>query len=77
MHGNVNEICSDRYSGKLPGGTDPKVSIKSDTYVMKGGSWSSTAEYCQSGFRNKAKGKSRSGESAHFGLRVALAPQKK
>jgi formylglycine-generating enzyme required for sulfatase activity len=68
MHGNVNEICSDRYSNKLPGDTDPKVQLKSENYVMRGGSWSSTAEYCQSGFRNKARGKSSSGEPAHVGL---------
>ncbi len=50
MHGNVIEICADRYLPELPGGTDPWVTEvekgQPNIYVMRGGGWSSTAQYC-------------------------------
>ena len=80
MHGNVNEICADRYQPELPGGTDPQVTKlekgQQDTFVMRGGSWSSTAQYCQTGFRNSVGIKNSSGEFANIGLRVVLAKKR-
>ncbi|MEM7393337.1 MAG: SUMF1/EgtB/PvdO family nonheme iron enzyme [Verrucomicrobiota bacterium] len=74
MHGNVNEICADRYVAELPGGKDPLVRVeKSETFVIRGGAWCSTAEYCEAGFRNTAVGKQASGKLAHIGLRVVLS----
>jgi sulfatase modifying factor 1 len=80
MHGNVNEICADRYVPELPGGTDPQVTKlekgQPDIYVMRGGGWSSTAQYCQAGFRNSVGIKSSSAEFANVGLRVVLAKKR-
>ncbi len=74
MHGNVNEICADRYLNSLPGGLDPWVQrIKEGNVVIRGGAWSSTSEYCQAGFRNSAGHKDKSGEFANVGLRVILS----
>ena len=81
MHGNVNEICADRYLPQLPGGTDPWVTKlekgQPDIYVMRGGGWSSTAQYCQAGFRNSVGIKSSSAEFANVGLRLVLAKSQK
>lgn len=80
MHGNVNEICADRYDVTLPGGRDPWVDKLEkgmpERFVMKGGSWSSTAEYCQSGFRNSVGFKDNPRDFAHIGLRVVLSKRK-
>ena len=76
MHGNVNEICADRYLPGLPGGTDPWVTEvekgQPNIYVMRGGGWSSTAQYCRAGFRNSVGIKSNSAEFANVGFRVVL-----
>ena len=76
MHGNVNEICADRYLPGLPGGTDPWVTEvekgQPNVYVMRGGAWSSTAQYCRAGFRNSVGIKSNSAEFANVGFRVVL-----
>jgi formylglycine-generating enzyme required for sulfatase activity len=81
MHGNVNEICADHYTNELPGGTDPWTRGERGKFVIRGGAWCSTAEYCQAGFRNSVGEKDNSGEFAHVGLRVVLtnkhAPEKK
>lgn len=80
MHGNVNEICADRYQPELPGGTEPQVTTlekgQPDIYVMRGGGWSSTAQYCQAGFRNFVGIKSESADFANVGFRVVLAKKK-
>ena len=52
MHGNVHEWCVDVFHPKLPGGTDPIVTIRNDEYnggVFRGGSWNAITE---SGERN-------------------------
>ena len=76
MHGNVIEICADRYQPELPGGTDPWVTEvekgQPNIYVMRGGGWSSTAQYCRAGFRNSVGIKSNSAEFANVGFRVVL-----
>ena len=76
MHGNVIEICADRYLPELPGGTDPWVTEvekgQPNIYVMRGGGWSSTAQYCRAGFRNSVGIKSNSAEFANVGFRVVL-----
>jgi len=52
MHGNVREWCRDSYRVKLPGGRDPEVVTKEDSYrVIRGGSWSNAARGCQSADR--------------------------
>ena len=55
MHGNVWEWCRDIYTEKLPGGRDPEVKpdekTKGSYRVIRGGSWSSDAACCRSGFR--------------------------
>ena len=51
MHGNVWEWCRDRYTEKLPGGDNPEVRSKGSLRVLRGGGWSSSAGYCQSGDR--------------------------
>ena len=71
MHGNVIEICADRYAWELPGGTSPWVQGEGNR-VIRGGAWCSTAEYCQAGFRNSIEPRTSSGEFAHIGLRVVL-----
>ena len=71
MHGNVIEICADRYAHQLPGGTDPCV-LGEGNRVTRGGAWCSSAEYCQAGFRNSVDSRHSSGEFAHIGLRVVL-----
>mgnify|MGYP001216686195 CR=1 FL=1 len=80
MHGNVNEICADRYLPQLHGGIDPQVTklekYQPDIYVMRGGGWSSTAQYCQAGFRNSVGIKSSSAKFANVGFRVVLAKKK-
>ncbi len=75
MHGNVNEICADRYTSELPGGTNPQSQGEGNKFVMRGGAWCSTAEYCQAGFRNSIGIKDSSNELAHIGLRVVLTNQ--
>jgi formylglycine-generating enzyme required for sulfatase activity len=50
MHGNVNELCRDRYTEKLPGGVDPEAKEGTDR-VYRGGSWGDDASRCRSASR--------------------------
>jgi formylglycine-generating enzyme required for sulfatase activity len=52
MHGNVGEWCLDRWSAKLPGGTDPLVNSGTE-FVTRGGSWSDDGKDCRAASRNK------------------------
>ena len=68
MHGNVLEWCEDVYGDSLPRGTDPLVSDESPVRVSRGGSWSSRAGNCRSGFR--ADCRNRSPRTPDQGFRV-------
>jgi serine/threonine protein kinase/formylglycine-generating enzyme required for sulfatase activity len=70
MHGNVWELPLDLYSGQVPGGTDPEVSVgRSNAYVVRrGGSWSQTAAQCRSARRS---GQSSTEAYGSLGFRVA------
>ncbi|MCL2709770.1 MAG: formylglycine-generating enzyme family protein [Planctomycetaceae bacterium] len=72
MHGNVWELCLDRY-GAYPTGsvTDPVGPSSGDFRVFRGGSWDYFAEDCRSASRNN------DGPSLMYsvlGLRLALVP---
>ena len=53
MHGNVREWCWDWYA-EHPGGavTDPAGPVAGSGRVLRGGFWSSGAQYCRSAYRN-------------------------
>jgi formylglycine-generating enzyme required for sulfatase activity len=53
MHGNVRELCRDRYKKELPGGRDPEVNKGDSARVMRGGWWLFPAERCRSAFRGQ------------------------
>ena len=72
MSGNVWEWCSDGYSEKLVGGTDPRGALSASDRVVRGGSWSNSVG---SGFLRSA---GRDGLSPGFrfyflGFRVACS----
>ena len=70
MHGNVSEFVQDQYLTRLPGGNDPLGDVeKRSTIVIRGGAWCSTAEYCESTFRNGFTGNNKYN---HIGFRIAL-----
>jgi formylglycine-generating enzyme required for sulfatase activity len=52
-HGNVREWCADRYQKDLGSNaaTDPQGPQSGSDRVLRGGSWSSTAQYCRSALR--------------------------
>jgi formylglycine-generating enzyme required for sulfatase activity len=52
MHGNAGEWCEAVYSQKLPGGTDPLVSVEGRYRMYRGGGWSNSAAYCRSARRS-------------------------
>ncbi len=68
MHGNVLEWCTDFYADKLPGETDPVVTVGGNQRVLRGGSWSFIAFACRSANRDSASPDSRSNGT---GFRVA------
>ena len=51
MHGNVWEWVQDKYTRKLPGGTDPLHSSSGSSRVIRGGSWYYDAQYLRSANR--------------------------
>ena len=76
MHGNVSEFTLDAYLPTLPGGMDPIGRLKdggNGGAVYRGGSWCSTATYCQAGFRHHTNGKE---SFRYLGFRVVLARSK-
>ena len=51
VHGNVWEWVQDRYRNVLPGGIDPLYISSASDRVVRGGSWSSSAQYLRSANR--------------------------
>lgn len=76
MHGNVAEWCADRYLPQLPGGENPRIDEKNKEAapagIIRGGSWSSTASYCEAGFRNLEYAGGNSKSRDFIGFRVVL-----
>ena len=70
MHGNVAELVADHLMSERPGGKDPLVRVEKDgRNQVRGGAWCSTAEYCESTFRNGFTGNNKYN---HIGFRIAL-----
>jgi len=77
MHGNVSEFVQDQYLAQLVGGNDPLGDLeKRSNIVIRGGTWCSLADYCQSGFRLSCKFSNNEGHSDFRGMRVVLARKK-
>jgi len=72
MHGNVNELCQDRF-GEYPSGsvTNPTGPSEGSDRVSRGGSWGYDAWRCQSGLRRRNFLLSR---GLSYGFRVAQVP---
>jgi formylglycine-generating enzyme required for sulfatase activity len=74
MHGNVWEWCLDAWdrSANYPSSvvSDPYV-ISGPVRVVRGGSWSSTADNCRSAFRSLGYP---GNAGINVGFRVVLAP---
>ena len=51
LHGNVWEWCRDWYKQEHPGGTDPEVTTKAASRVVRGGGWFIAAGLCRSALR--------------------------
>ena len=70
MHGNVAELVADHLVTERLGGKDPLVRVEKDgRNQVRGGAWCSTAEYCESTFRNGFTGNNKYN---HIGFRIAL-----
>jgi formylglycine-generating enzyme required for sulfatase activity len=75
MHGNVWEWCRDYYHARLPGGTDPDLSVTkgapnrdgSYSRVRRGGAWIEEGWTCRSACRLRYESPRR---SDHIGFRV-------
>jgi formylglycine-generating enzyme required for sulfatase activity len=69
MHGNVWDLCWDRY-GTYPAGplTDPTGPASGSTRVMRGGCWADLASYCRSAARNTNSPETMNG---YVGLRLS------
>ena len=69
IHGNVRELCHDRY-GDYPSGSviDPTGSLSSSYSAHRGGSWYRGARHCRSADRNMWY--SRDNTSSHVGFRL-------
>lgn len=73
MHGNVWELCSDRYSDKrklYSKENDPTGPQSGDYWVVRGGAWFTKAEGCRSASRNP--GENGQVNEGLIGFRVAL-----
>lgn len=75
MHGNVAELCLDRFGDLSDAVTDP-VGASSGVRVERGGGFAHEAKYCTSSFRGKENGYYEHGESyshidASSGFRLA------
>jgi formylglycine-generating enzyme required for sulfatase activity len=77
MHGNVAEWCFDRYLPRLPGGDNPRIDEKNKDAlpagIIRGGSWCSTAEYCESAFRNSEFSGGNAKGRDYIGFRLVLS----
>ncbi|MDR1816824.1 MAG: formylglycine-generating enzyme family protein [Puniceicoccales bacterium] len=73
MHGNVNEWCTDVFSGEYPTGSvaDPAGSTGGGDRVFRGGSFGYQAHECRSAKRGAVRADWRFDD---LGFRVALAP---
>jgi len=70
MHGNVAELVADHLVTERLGGKDPLVRVEKDgRNQVRGGAWCSTAEYCESTFRNGFTGNNKYN---HIGFRIVL-----
>ncbi len=72
MHGNVSEWCDDFWSDKLAGGVDPRLSVRGDQRVFRGGSWFNSGFQCRSAKRWFEDPGKRIGD---LGFRVAITPR--
>ena len=70
MHGNVWELCHDRYVDKLPGGRDPAGPSNGSDRVSRGGSWDGSAGRCRSACR---RGDGPSRRNFNLGFRICLS----
>ncbi|HEX4073341.1 MAG TPA: SUMF1/EgtB/PvdO family nonheme iron enzyme [Planctomycetaceae bacterium] len=70
MHGNVDELCREAYTDRLPGGDDPEGPARGSFHVLRGGHWASHAEDCGSAVRNFGN----DSREAYHGFRVAVVP---
>ena len=77
MHSNVWEWCLDgwdsaAYRSRLAGIADPQVTYDDNPFrVLRGGSWSDSADWCRSAFRYRGRADVRDWD---FGFRVCLVP---
>ena len=71
MHGNLYEWCSDYYSEKALGGTDPIGPAEGESRIIRGGTWNRVANSCRSAYRYSSRPESR---SYNIGFRVVLEP---
>jgi len=72
MHGNVEEMCRDWYSERLPGGVDPLGPAFGDTHTTRGGHFAVSSEYCRSASRSWAFDTIEAGGAEMQGFRVAI-----
>jgi len=77
MHGNVYELCEDRWHSSYQGAPADGSAWVSDadqrTRVLRGGSWSHRAKYCRAAARNIVGNPT--GRSRKIGFRVAMTPR--